>query len=107
MGLWFPTRGCHRCCCALGCLRYRQKWCRLDESCSTQGGTLNSGLSLATSSTRSACWSLSTSPAAQQATDLEELPASNNEDLAAYLGGGAIPGVGPVYARVRWANAAG
>ena len=39
-----------------------------------------------------------------RATDLEELPASGEEELVAYLGGGAIPGVGRVTARVCGAN---
>lgn len=36
-----------------------------------------------------------------RATDLDELPASTSDEMAAYLGGGAIQGVGPVIARVR------
>lgn len=42
-----------------------------------------------------------------QATDLEELPASSTDELVAYLGGGAITGVGPVTARVRRCRGAG
>lgn len=37
-----------------------------------------------------------------KAHDVEEVAASSEEELIAYLGGGAIPGVGPVTARVRW-----
>lgn len=41
-----------------------------------------------------------------KATDMEPLSPSTDDEMVAYLGGGAIPGVGPHYAQVGAAGAA-